>query len=79
MQSGIAGYISVDACQVVCVRNKYDDGGGMSFVRTAVHIAGVQLPSRGWAKPCWRGQGTEGRDLLIPQDGVLVVQLQVLY
>lgn len=63
----------------ICVSKQCGDGGSVSSVRTAVHTAGVQLPSRGWAGPCWRGQGTEGAALLIPQDGVLVVKLQVLH
>lgn len=44
----------------VCVRSQCGDGGSLSSVRTVVHTAGVQLPSRGWAGPRWRGQGTKG-------------------
>lgn len=52
-------------CACVCVCTGLCGGGGVgggsvSSVRTAVHTAGVQLPSRGWAGLCWRGQGTEG-------------------
>lgn len=49
------------------------DGGGMSFAVTAVHS-----PSKGLGRTELEGQGME-EALLIPQDGVLVVELQVLY
>lgn len=64
-------------CVCVCVSGK------MSSVRTAVNTAGVQLPSGGGGGPgrtALKGLGgRRGAALLIPQDGVLVVELQVLH
>lgn len=64
----------------VCASNQCGDGGSVSSVRTAVHTAGVQLPSKGAGKDRAGGaKGRRGAALLIPQDGVLVVKLQVLH
>lgn len=66
--------------EAVCV------SGNVSSVRTAVNTAGVQLPSRERGEGEGAGQdraegagGRRGAALLIPQDGVLVVKLQMLH
>lgn len=59
----------------VCVINKCGDGG-----RTA-HTAGFSIPSRraGLDRAEGAGGRWRGAALLVPQDGVLVVELQLLH
>lgn len=70
------------------VSNRCGDGGSMSSVRTAVHTAKSSASFKGLGRAVLEGPGGEGRGggvgwreaaLLIPQDGVLVVQLQMLH
>lgn len=54
-------------------------GGKRRSFRTAASTAGLQLPSRGDCAGGGMGQGVGNAALLVPQDGVLVVELQVLH
>lgn len=65
-------------CMGLCV--VCGDGGTVSSVRTAVHTALGSASFKGAGQD--RAGGARGRRdaaLLIPQDGVLVVELQVLH
>lgn len=77
---GIAVYECVYMRLCVCTSNQCGDGGKVSSVRTAVNTAGfLEGLGRTVLKgPGDGGTGTEG-SLLVPQDGVLVVKLQLLH
>lgn len=53
------------------------NGGSMSSIRTAVNTAEIQLSLRG--RTVLKGPGDGQAPLLVPQDGVLVVELQMLH
>lgn len=57
--------VSATMCVHVCVSNRHGDGDSISSAGTAINTAEISFLGRGWAGPCWRGQGTEGVQLYL--------------